>query len=188
MKKFTRSRARAPVNSKSCSVNLWLVLLVVLLGIIILVSVLKPLWNPGCACGRGCGRGLGCRIARMRLLEGYEGYETIENMQNEPQNDDSASNMNSNTPSFVMFYAPWCGYCKRAMPDFDNLINQYKNNSKVKVFKVNADENKELAQKEGVNGYPTIRFYPRGGNGGNPIDYAEDRSLSAMNKYLQGVI
>lgn len=59
----------------------------------------------------------------------------------------------------VLFYAPWCGHCKRVMPHWDNLE---KSNVGVNVKKVNSDENKELTEKHGITGFPTIRYFSNG--------------------------
>jgi protein disulfide-isomerase-like protein len=74
---------------------------------------------------------------------------------------------NSNEPCITLFYAPWCGHCKRIIPEWEKLSNsnvQTSSGKKVKVIKVNCDENKDLATKHNVPGFPTIKYFPNGMN------------------------
>ena len=67
-------------------------------------------------------------------------------------------------PKFVMYYADWCGHCKKAKPEFEKLQQNYKGNVKVAMVNSELPENKELVKQQGINGYPTIRYYPSGLN------------------------
>ena len=61
----------------------------------------------------------------------------------------------------VDFYAPWCGHCSRLAPILDEIAAEYQD--KVKVVKINVDENHELAtQTYGVMGLPTMIFIHEG--------------------------
>ncbi len=57
-------------------------------------------------------------------------------------------------PALVDFYADWCGPCKAMGPVVEELASEYA--GKVKVGKVNVDENQELAMKYGVMSIPTF--------------------------------
>lgn len=56
--------------------------------------------------------------------------------------------------TIVLFYAPWCGYCKSIMPLWDNLSRKYPN-----LEKVDCDANKQVGQEQNVKSFPTIRAY-----------------------------
>ena len=61
------------------------------------------------------------------------------------------------TPVLVDFWAPWCGPCKQLMPILDRLAAQYA--GRVKLAKVNTDEQQELAQQIGVRSLPTVVLF-----------------------------
>ncbi len=72
----------------------------------------------------------------------------------------------------VDFWAEWCGPCKRLAPIFDELGKEYK--GKVAFYKVNVDENGELAQGLGVMGIPCLIVFKDGAE--------VDRIVGAMSK------
>jgi thioredoxin len=61
-------------------------------------------------------------------------------------------------PCIIDFYASWCGPCKRIAPVLEDLSKEYK--GKLKIYKVNVDEEKELAMSFGIQSIPTIFFCP----------------------------
>ena len=67
----------------------------------------------------------------------------------------------------VEFYAPWCGHCKNLAPEYDKAASNLK--GVVKVVAVDATESPQVAQRYGVQGYPTIKVF--GSDKTNPIDY-----------------
>jgi thioredoxin 1 len=58
------------------------------------------------------------------------------------------------TPVMVDFYAEWCGPCKMAAPVIDKLADEFQ--GKVKIVKVDVDENPEVTKKFGVMSIPTV--------------------------------
>lgn len=60
----------------------------------------------------------------------------------------------------VDFWAPWCGPCRMVAPVIEELAGQYE--GKVKVCKVNTDENQDIAVKFGIRSIPTIMFFKNG--------------------------
>ena len=91
----------------------------------------------------------------------------------------------SNKPSFCLFYAPWCPHCKTIMPAFEKLQKALHGVS-CGILKINCEEQKELAKKHGVKGYPTMRFLPRGVD--EPewyVEYSGNRSYGDMKKFVE---
>ncbi|HOJ99948.1 MAG: thioredoxin [Treponemataceae bacterium] len=64
-------------------------------------------------------------------------------------------------PAIVDFYADWCGPCKMVSPILDQLSKEYE--GKIHVYKVNTDEEQELASVFGIQSIPTILFIPKEG-------------------------
>jgi len=62
----------------------------------------------------------------------------------------------------VDFWAPWCGPCKMIAPTLEEVSEHY--GDKLKVVKINIDENSLIAQKHGVRGVPTLMLFKNGEN------------------------
>ncbi|CAN7494783.1 thioredoxin [Rhizobium rhizogenes] len=68
--------------------------------------------------------------------------------------------LNSAEPVIVDFWAEWCGPCKMIAPSLDELSVQFE--GKVKIAKLNIDENPELAAQFGVRSIPTLAMFKAG--------------------------
>jgi thioredoxin 1 len=68
--------------------------------------------------------------------------------------------INSKIPVLVDFYADWCAPCRFIAPVIEELANQYKD--KIKVCKVNVDDEPTLASKYSISSIPTLIFFKDG--------------------------
>lgn len=68
--------------------------------------------------------------------------------------------LKSNEPVLVDFWAEWCGPCKMLAPIIEQLSKEY--DCKVKVCKVNVDDNQNLAAKYGIMSIPTVMIFKDG--------------------------
>ncbi|PSS19668.1 Protein like [Actinidia chinensis var. chinensis] len=74
----------------------------------------------------------------------------------------------------VEFYAPWCGHCKNLAPIYEKVATAFKLEDDVIIANVNADKHKELGEKYGVSGFPTLKFFPKGKKAGEDYDGGRD--------------
>ena len=68
--------------------------------------------------------------------------------------------LQSTQPVLVDFWAAWCGPCKMIAPVLDEIAEEYA--GKLKIVKVDVDENREAPAKYGVRGIPTLLMFKSG--------------------------
>jgi len=87
----------------------------------------------------------------------------------------------------VEFYAPWCGHCKSLEPEWNQAASQMK--GKVRFAKVDATVETQIAQKFGVKGYPTIKYFGYGDKSqASAKDYPGSRDLSGITSFVNDLL
>ncbi len=86
--------------------------------------------------------------------------------------------LKSSLPVIVDFWALWCPWCKKLMPDFESLSSQY--DGKLTFAKINVDEAQDVASKYGVQGLPTLKFFCSGRPIAEIVGYMPKDSLKAQ--------
>jgi protein disulfide-isomerase A1 len=79
----------------------------------------------------------------------------------------------------VKFFAPWCGHCKNMVDDYIKLSNFVAES--VVVAEVDATVESELAKKNGVSGYPTLKWFVKG----TEQDYSGGRDFDSMSAFIE---
>lgn len=92
----------------------------------------------------------------------------------------------SDKPVLVDFWAPWCGPCRQLSPTIDRIADQYA--GKIKVGKLNTDENPDLAIKYGISAIPQVFVFHGGEQPKEKIVglTSEGTLVKVLNKVLGG--
>ena len=150
-------------RSPSMMSNPLMVIVYLLLGLIIVLAIFRPA-SPFL----NLGIGFNAHIGELRGSFEFEAFT------------------NETDPAFVMYYADWCGHCKRAKPHFNKLMDSNKSNVKVMMINSEDKENTELVKSQNIKGFPTIRYYPKGLNE-NFEEYNGERTFDSMLNYVNKV-
>ena len=85
--------------------------------------------------------------------------------------------MQSSTPVLVDFWAVWCGPCKIVSPILEEIAKEQE--GKIKIVKVNVDEQPELSQKFNIMSIPTMKIFKDGKEVGEIIGAAGKNVIEA---------
>mmetsp|Transcript_16735 Transcript_16735/g.34491 ORF Transcript_16735/g.34491 Transcript_16735/m.34491 type:complete len:219 (+) Transcript_16735:53-709(+) len=82
---------------------------------------------------------------------------------------------------FIKMFAPWCGHCKKMKPDWDKLMDEYKDSETQLVADADCTTDaKPICDANGVKGFPTLKY----GDPNDLQDYQGARSYDALKKFI----
>jgi thiol-disulfide isomerase/thioredoxin len=139
--------------------------LISIMSIVIILIVILAIFR---ATNLTMGFGVQAHLGNLKTSFMIEGYE------------------NEKLPCLVMYYADWCGHCKRTKPQLEDAKSQY--NGKIKIVMLDGDlsENAPLLKQEDVQGFPTIRYYKDGmPTIGKKSDYEDYNGGRTKEDFLQ---
>jgi len=84
----------------------------------------------------------------------------------------------SNIPVLVDYWAEWCGPCKMIAPVLDDLVSEY--DGKLKIAKLNIDENPQTPTKFGIRGIPTLMIFKDGNPEATKVGALSKSQLTAF--------
>ncbi|GFO20238.1 protein disulfide-isomerase a5 [Plakobranchus ocellatus] len=101
---------------------------------------------------------------QWKEMEGWENLQLL-------TKNNFVENIAKNAQTLVMFYAPWCGHCKKMKPDFALAARTVVNLGLGQLVAIDATQERDLASQYGVSGYPTLPSEPALGFAGTCLSW-----------------
>ena len=122
------------------------------------------------------------------LIEG-EMFQALGDLENGlPKKQEGPVSKSSKKIILKLIYAPWCGWSKKALPDFDKIMNELNNTSKngvtIIIEKHNSDDNKEIVKKYNVRGFPHYVLEVVEGDTVTKTVKVQDRDYAGLKKVI----
>lgn len=115
-----------------------------------------------------------CAVFIILVLIAFYFYSRRENFENDTGN------------KLILFHVGWCGHCKRFKPIWDKFAKKINGmNSSVKCYSEDCEKNKNICNKYGITGYPTIKLIKANGD---IVNYKGSRTEADLMEFLRNEI
>ena len=86
----------------------------------------------------------------------------------------------------INFNTASCGWSKKLQPTWDALAAKFQNNPNIDIIDIKCDQNPQVCEHFGIQGYPTIKkFKPTSSGTAHMFDYEGDRTIESLVKFAQ---
>ena len=86
--------------------------------------------------------------------------------------------LQSDSPVLVDYWAEWCGPCKMIAPILDEVARDY--GGRLRVVKVNVDENQQVTSRYNIRGIPTLKLFRNGAEVATKVGAVSKSQLTAF--------
>ena len=95
-----------------------------------------------------------------------------------------ADSDNSDKPLFKLYYADWCGWSKKFLPEWDKLEeDSIKDKVVLQKYECTAEDNKQICEDANIQGFPSMKYY-KDSSDKDGVEYDGDRTSEAISKWI----